>query len=441
MIMKNRITKVLLTAALIVFGVSTMHAQDNEWVNQIIICNGGRFEMTPPYIDYVTMEKYDPVTKAVTYFDTIYTQSVQDIVIQGNKAFVAAEDSIIEYNLDTYQRVVAVEDSGMSHLAIFDNKLIVTKQWPVARFYVEVLDISNNLGLLARVQNISGDCGGVAISDKDTVYVAVSGKYPTTRGKLAVIDPGTWTLLREQDFDTVAKGISDLYYYNGQVICVDQTPDGGENIGCITAYNPNSCTHVNHVMMVKVGKSIGTNQDLLYLKLNEGMGSYNLNTFAISDTTIIPDPGSAQHKYIITGAVDYINSELYINLGNLMSWGKGFVSSLTGDSITSFAEGISAEAMAIDFRTPVGIQPKEGVAFGVSVMPNPVSENMNVRISGKVENLTLSVYDMTGRTLFSEKIASGEVNHRINCSALSSGIYFLKAESDAGNSTVKFIRK
>jgi hypothetical protein len=214
--MRNRLFPCLFTIMLLVCGVTVSNAQDNEWVNQVIVTNGGRFEFNPPFLDYVTVQKYDPVTKSVTVFDTIYTQSVQDVVIAGNKAFVAAQDSIVEYNLDTYQRVITIDDSGMNRLYVHNNKLIITKQWPVKRFYVEVLDISNNLGLLARIQNITGDCGDAVVSDKDTLYVAVPGVYPTSRGKLAVIDQGTWTLQREIDFDTVAKGISDLYNYNGQ---------------------------------------------------------------------------------------------------------------------------------------------------------------------------------------------------------------------------------
>ena len=32
--------------------------QRAEWVNQVLIGNGGRFEATPPFADYVTMQSY-----------------------------------------------------------------------------------------------------------------------------------------------------------------------------------------------------------------------------------------------------------------------------------------------------------------------------------------------------------------------------------------------
>jgi hypothetical protein len=439
--MKIHFTLSFIAFMFVFMTVNELKAQDNVWVNQVIVANGGRFEFNPPYIDYVTVQKYDPVSKAVTVFDTIYTQSVQDVVISGNKAFVAAQDSIIEYNLDSYQRVCAIDDSGMSRLFVYNNKLIVTKQWPVKRFYVEVLDINNNLGLLARVQNISGDCSAAVVSEKDSIYVAVPGVYPTERGKLAVIDPGSWTLKREVDFDTVAKGINDLYNYNGLIYSVNTTPDGAGNVGSITTYDPNYNAHVNHVMQVKVGKSIGTNGDLLYVKFNEGLGSYNLLQNVIADTTIIPDPGFAQHKYIIEGAVDYVNSQLYLNFGNEQSWGLGIVTTLAGDSVTSFTQGTAAEGIAIDFRTPVGVHDQVASSLTFSIQPNPVADFVNIRFNENTGSKTIRVFDMTGKTIYSENLQGDCRVRKIDCSQYPSGIYFVRMDSGQGVKTQKFIKK
>ena len=144
--------------------INSVQAQRNEWVNQVIIVNGGKFE-GPPYTDYVTVQKYDPVTHIVTVFDKIYTQSTQDVIIDGHFAYVAAQDSIIKYDIDTYQRVAAIADSGLAKLYKYGNKVLVSKQYPIKRFFLEVLD--DNLSLLARVQNISGECGGIT-SGEDT---------------------------------------------------------------------------------------------------------------------------------------------------------------------------------------------------------------------------------------------------------------------------------
>ena len=89
-------------------------AQKVEWVEQVIVGNGNKFEATPPYIDYVTVQTYDPSNGSTSVFDVIKTQSVQDVLIANQKIYVAAQDSIIMYDANTLLRLAAVADSGLS---------------------------------------------------------------------------------------------------------------------------------------------------------------------------------------------------------------------------------------------------------------------------------------------------------------------------------------
>ena len=139
--------------------------QDAEWVEQVIIANGNKYESTPPFVDFVTVQTYNPSTGATSVFDQIQTQSVQDVAIKNGKIYVAAQDSIVMYDANTLQRLAAVADSGLSRLYVFNNRLIVTKQYPVVKFFVEVLNASD-LSLIARIQNISGECKGATVANQ-----------------------------------------------------------------------------------------------------------------------------------------------------------------------------------------------------------------------------------------------------------------------------------
>lgn len=420
------------------FEIQSIQAQRNEWVNQVIIVNGGRFESAPPYSDYVTVQKYDPVTHVVTVFDIIYTQSTQDVIIDGHFAYVAAQDSIVKYDIDTYQRVSAIADSGMSKLYKHGNKILVSKAYPIKRFFLEVLD--ENLSLLARVQGISGECGGIT-SVGNIVYVAVTGGYSGTEGKLARINASNWTVMGETNFGPDAVGIWNLYSYDYKIYSINRTPSGNPNQGSLTVYDISGDSFLNHVIDVAVGDGAGIKDNLLYLKMNEGLGSFNLDTKQIADTTIIPDPGSADRKYIISAAVDYINSLFYINIGNRSTYGYGMIATLAGDSIGSYTEGINADAIAIDYRTPVGIDPDQTFKDFVSIYPNPVTDILLLNLIGKETIKHIKITDLTGRVIYDNVLNGNEKTLKINCEKFPSGVYLISFMTGNGVKTRKFIKQ
>jgi len=412
-------------------------AQKNEWVNQVIVVNGGKFEVTPPYADYVTVEAYHPATHMVDVFDVIHTQSVQDVIVKGNFAYVAAQDSIVMYNIDTYQRVAAVPDSGLNKLCLFNDRLIVTKQYPIKRFFAEVLDASN-LALIARIQNISGDCGGVVIA-ADTAYIAVDSGYLGTHGKLAVINTTNWTLNREVDFGTSAIGIHDLYNYGGSIYCLNKTPYGGQDSSSITKYNSFTSTFTTKLLGVALGNGVGLLNNILYAQINNGIGTYNLETQQIVNPAVIPDPGVANHLFIVKGAVNYVDNQLYVNMGNEATFGVGIVTTAAGDSVTSFPEGVNAEAMAVDYRTPVGIS-NVTASSSVILYPNPVNDFLNIRMNDNSEITSVTISEMSGRTIYSMVCNSNERSLRISCSDFAPGIYLLSITNGSGVITRKFVK-
>jgi hypothetical protein len=434
---KNSILGTLLGLILLLplAGIS----QKAEWVNQVLIGNGGKFETAPPYNDYVTMQKYDPATQVSNLFNTIYTQSVQDILIDGNYAYVAAQDSIIKYDINTYQRVAAIADSGIARLGLYNDRLIVTKQWPVVRFFVEILN-ANSLALLDRTQNISGDCGDV-ITTKDSIYVAVNGGFLGTTGKLAVINPSNWDLSREINFGAQAVGIFDLYKYGNYIFSINRTPYGAGTSGSITAYNYTNYSYTNTVLSYALGEGIGVIDSLLYLKVDEGVGTFNLNTKQMADPQLIPDPGSVNHIYITSGATDYVNDQLYLNIGDRLSWGINVVATTAGDSVTSFSTGISADAIVLDYRVPVSVNETKTPEATVAVYPNPVSAQARIQYFGEGNVTGYSVMDLTGRTVARETWTNGGKIAYIDCTSYPSGLYFLTLTTDRETLTRKFIKK
>ncbi len=418
--------------------------QEASWVEQVIVVNGNQYESTPPAVDYVTVQTYNPSTGATYVFDEIKTQSVQDVVIANAKIYVAAQDSIVMYDANTLQRLNAVADSGLSRLYVYNNRLIVTKQYPVVKFFVEVLN-ANDLSLIARIQNISGECKGIT-HYQDSVYVAINGGYLGTEGKMAVINPNNWTLKREINFGPNAVGINDLHKYARFIFSVNETPFGSTDVGSVTAYDTDSKAYTNYIFNLRVGngaggmKNSGIIDTLLFLTLNNGIGSFNLDTRMLQDTVIFPDPGSANHIYYTSYATDYINSYLYTNIGNRVSFGVDVVGTITGDSVTSFLTGFNTDAIALDYRVPVGIDSRVEKELSIALYPNPVEEQVRIKYTGETPITEILIRDITGRTIYqsNEMTVSGVW---IDCSSYSAGLYFVTVRSGSKTLSARFIKK
>lgn len=413
------------------------YAQRNEWVNQVITVNSGKFETVPPYTDYVTVQTYNPVSHQSNIFDVIHTQSAQDVVVSGDFAYVAASDSIIMYNINNHQRVAAKVDSGISKLFIYNNRLVISKQWPIKRFFVEVLDASN-LSLIARVQNISGDCSGIT-ADGDTVYVAVPGGFGSTVGKIAVISTSPWSCVREINLGEQAVGIRNLYNYNGHIFSVNRTVDGVTPLGSISRYTLYTYTFINKMFDVILGDGVGLYNGLLYLNMNNGIGTLDLASMNIQDTAVVPDPGFAKRIFITSAGIEYVNGDIYMNIGNRISYGLCVQYTYSGDSTTSYTTGINSDALAFDYRSPVSIE--NGIRkVNMTIYPNPVQEYLWINISEDITVNGVKIFDPMGQAIPVKK--SSEYNGcKIQCADLHPGIYFLTVQTSQGSVTQKFIKK
>ena len=436
----KKLSYFLISFVLLVFVAGNIvNAQSVTDVRQLIVGNGGKFESVPPFSDYVTVQTYNLSTLAVTVFDTIHTQSVQDVIISGNHAYVSAQDSIVMYDIDTYQRLAAVKDSGVNKMAIYNNSLIVTKQYPIGRFRVEALD-ATNLGLLALIDGIPGDCEGIC-TYLNRAFVACDSGYSGTQGRIAVINMNTWSVDTIINLGPAAIGIFSMYAYNGYIYCVNKTPFGGGSAGSITRFNPSNGSFNTNSMALNIGAGVGQKDSLLYLQINKSIGSYNMLTQAVVDTAIIFYFGSGGSISINSAALDYVNNRFFTDLGNRTNLSIGVVFSLTGDSLTSYPTGLNADACAIDFRNPTGIANSGSVQESINLFPNPAVDFINIIQSSGSSLHEIKIMDLTGRILEMRLVQQGENNIRIDVKDYTPGIYMVSLTTDHGTKVRKFIRR
>ncbi len=435
--------KKLYTVAAIglMLSLSFYTSAQGYYVKQIITGNSGKFEFTPPFEDYVILQNYDPVTQSGLLFGTIFTQSIQDILIAEPFAYISAQDSIVKYNLNSLERVSAVADSGINKLSICHGRLVISKQYPVTKCFATVRDTSD-LSLVSNIEGITGDAAGM-VTTNDTLYVAVNEGWMGSDGKLAVIDPNTWTLVRQIELGNDAVGIYNLYLYNGQLISVNKTPYGVTDQGSLTVYDPITGNVQNYLYGVTVGNGCGLNDSLLYFLINNGIGSVDLNTMLIADSSIINDPGSSLFTYITSAAFDTINDRFYVNIGNYITPGICLVASATGDSITSYATGISTEAVAIDYREMMtGFEGQiPSISNTVTLYPNPATDHLNIQFREFHEAKSLLITDLYGKILVYRTCdVQDNTSVRLDIGMLPSGMYFLVVENTKEKTVGRFIK-
>ncbi|AFL81945.1 hypothetical protein Aeqsu_2488 [Aequorivita sublithincola DSM 14238] len=76
----------------------------------------------------------------------------------------------------------------------------------------------------------------------------------------------------------------------------------------------------------------------------------------------------------------------------------------------------------------------------LSISPNPTSESFTIQSSQLILETTISLYDIQGKILFSEKMLPQNGKLTINVSSLENGVYFVKISSE-GNVAVRKIIK
>ncbi|MCK9218874.1 MAG: T9SS type A sorting domain-containing protein [Bacteroidales bacterium] len=410
------------------------------YVKQIITANSGKFEYIPPFQDFVTLQSYNPVNGAVNLINTVFTQSSQDICLHGSIAYFAAQDSIIKINLNTNQRIAAVADSGLGKLFLFGNKLVVSKQYPITTFFAEVLDTAD-LSLVTSIAGIPGDCGNM-VAAGDSIYLAVNGGWNGTEGKIAVIETSGWTLAREINLGAEAIGTFGVYRYNNLIFTINKSPYTTPDVGSITIYNLDNHTFRNTIINKNVGLGAGIDGHLLYFGLNYGIGSFNMNTMQVEDTVVIADPGSALFKYITSATVDTLNKRLYVNIGDYATTGTCLIYTLSGDSVTSYATGISSDAIAVDYRlAPVGIANLEQEPMSIKVYPNPVSDKLFLSLREKADIQSIQISDISGRILIRQNSEFNDKISSVSCRDLPRGMYYLIVETSGGKIVRPFVKQ
>ena len=427
----------LLTAVALLMSVQAIFAQNPGTidVNQVLVVSGGAFNNPD---DFVTVGTYKPKDGSNTVFNTIFNQSVQSAVVYDHYLYVAAQDSIVAYDIDTYERVAITFAHGVNQLAATEDKLVASLWYPNTGDFVKIYNRSD-LTEQAVITEVSDEAAGIAIYE-NKAYVAVPGGWAATTGKLAVINLEDNSFVEEIDLGTEGAGINNVYVYeendNHYLVTVNKTPWGG-TAGYITKIDLADMSFSSTMVGVTLGKGVGfVNDDAtLYALINGGIGSINVADGSVSDTVIVAAPAMS----IAGAAYDKVHLQFYVATTDYAAVGEGTIYSMDGVATGNFDAGIAAEAVVIDYRDFEGVN-ETFASDAFAFYPNPTSGEVMIANPDRLAVEKIAVSDLTGRVVMTESV-SATSQLTIDLSELNNGMYLVSVIGKGKVFTTKVVKR
>ena len=95
-----------------------------NYVHQVLILNEGLYGYDSP----VTVGSYNPLTETYTQVAEIdSSRFASDLIIDSTFFYVAADNKILKYHLDTYELLAEVNVEGVRNLAIHNSHLFASR--------------------------------------------------------------------------------------------------------------------------------------------------------------------------------------------------------------------------------------------------------------------------------------------------------------------------
>jgi len=355
---------------------------------KVIVVNSGKFEFAPPFSDNVTVGSYNPYSKVYRVFDTINSQSAQNILIDGDNGYVIAEKSIVKYNLKTETKTVSGIYLGASprSLAISGNTLLVGNWYGQVDSFLYAYNATTLLPLYA-VKQIDREAKSILVVG-DTAYIAQNTKgtidqcggygcFNDSIGSISLVQISTGAYLGNVVLGEVAAGINQLYLYGNKIVSVNTEANS------ISIFDIATQTATTTNLLGDVAKGIGVfNTNDLHLVYDSKAAIFDLTTLQItaSDLSTIANPVSIVYDPV---AARYFQAKTdYSSYGSLVS---NVTPSSSQDSIS------------------VGISP-ENIALYYSVNEAPVALNDSFLFSYQTDTLLAVLANDTDVTFVPAKI-------------------------------------
>lgn len=337
---------------------SSSFAQNH--VHQVLILNEGLYDYDSP----VSVGSYDPLTE--TYSTVVEIDSsrfASDLIIDSTFFYVAADNKILKYDLDTYELITEVALDGVRNLAIHNNHLFVSRgefdplTWGSVSYnsYLHVYN-KNNLSYITEFDTIIGPKATTQnlIVDQGKLYVAINNgfEWGNEVGLIGVIDANDLDYIFEFDLGDDGKNPDNMMLHDNNLYTVNNKDWSGSSIsqinletGTVVTKNISAAPTGCGTSCLRAGKIIyQISQDSLLFQWDPmGEGEDNSSEIGLFD-----------NFYEL--AEDKINSKFYASSTDYVSYGNIHIYDENYNLESTFTTGISPGTIVFDVRQSLSLE-------------------------------------------------------------------------------------
>ena len=341
--MKNLSFSPLILALGILFLISpsfSLFAQNG--VERVVIVNGGKFGDPT---ENVNVQLYDPITGNVDIIDYIETSSVQEVILEGSTAYVAAQDSIIKYDLGSGQRLATAAFGAPStaKLGFYEDYLIVGNWYGLSQGNLRIFN-KEDLSFVDSIPEITKGVRDFVIVG-DTAFVVqnfTNQFFGDSAGYISVVDLKRMRFVRDIALDP-SDELGRLVHLQGTLYGINP------NVETIAIYDiangqvlPKRFTGVD-MQMGPIGAQLLIHDNILYTKINDGIGSFDLINNQVITANLID-------TFATAFAFDTINELFYLSQTDFATFMRGGIYNFNGNKTGAFSTGFSPEAIGIVYN-------------------------------------------------------------------------------------------
>ena len=337
------------------FSYSFLSAQN--YVHQVLILNEGVYDYESP----VSVGSYDPLTENYTTVVEIdSSRFASDLIIDSAFFYVAADNKILKYQLDSYELLAEVDLEGVRKLAVHEDYLFVSRgEFTSLNSYLQIYNKSD-LSFVSELDTLNGpkvstEC---LIVNNDFVYVGINNgfEWDNQEGLVGVINANTFEYISEIDLGDDGKNPDNMMLYENHLYTVNNKDWTGSSISQINLESGLAVTKNISAAPTGCGTSCLRSGKIIY-QISQDVKLFQWNPELFQDEDNSSEIGSFDNFYELaedqTNLKFYASSTDYATYGNIQIYDENY------NLESTFTTGISPGTVVFDVRQSVSLEELE----------------------------------------------------------------------------------